>query len=92
MATLTNPEETPPALELNITITYSDPEDERPWFAECRELPLTGEGNTPWQAVDMLREMGEMYFQSLLELGNWERTMQAAGLAMPKPALDTGTA
>lgn len=49
-------EETPPALELTITLTYSDPADERPWFAECEELPLTGAGNTPWQALYMLQE------------------------------------
>ena len=92
MATFTNPDQTPTALELNITLTYSDPADERPWFAECRELPLSGEGNTPWQALYMLQEMGEMYFQSLLELGGWDRVMQAAGLAMPLPPLETGPA
>ena len=62
-------------LELHITLTYSDPADERPWFAECQELPLTGEGNTPWQALDMLQEMGELYFQSLYETGGWERAI-----------------
>ena len=92
MATFTNPEETPPALELTITLTYSDPEDERPWFAECEELPLSGEGNTPWQALYMLQEMGEMYFQSLVEIGSWDRVMQAAGLSMPSPAPKTATA
>ena len=82
-------EETPPALELTITLTYSDPEDERPWFAECRELPLTGEGDAPREAVGMLLEMAELYFPSLLEIGGWERVMQAAGLSIPPPALGT---
>lgn len=69
------PGEPPPVTELHITITYSDPADERPWFAECQELPLTGEGNTPWQALGMLQEMGELYFQSLYETGGWERVI-----------------
>ncbi len=85
-------EETPPALELNITLTYSDPEDERPWFAECAELPLTGEGDSPREAVSMLLAMAELYFPSLLETGSWERVMQAAGLSIPPPALGTRTA
>ena len=82
-------EETPPALELNITLTYSDPADERPWFAECAELPLTGEGDSPREAVSMLLAMAELYFPSLLEIGGWERVMQAAGLSIPPPALGT---
>lgn len=80
------PEETSPVLELNITLTFSDPEDERPWFAECQELPLTGEGDTPREAVSMLLAMAELYFPSLLEIGGWERVMQAAGLSIPPPA------
>ena len=51
----TAPEEAAPFLELNITLTYSDPEDERPWFAECQELPLTG-GLQTWKAFSMLLE------------------------------------
>lgn len=86
------PEEAAPVLELNITLTYSDPEDERPWFAECEELPLTGEGDSPREAVSMLLEMAELYFPSLLEIGGWERVMQAAGLAIPPPALGTSIA
>ena len=82
-------EETPPVLELNITLTYSDPADERPWFAECEELPLTGEGDSPREAVGMLLEMAELYFPSLLETGSWERAMKAAGLSIPPPALGT---
>lgn len=86
------PEEAAPVLELNITLTYSDPEDELPWFAECKELPLTGEGNTPREAVSMLLEMAELYFPSLLEIGGWERVMQAAGLSIPPPDLGTSIA
>lgn len=80
--------ETPPVLELTITLTYSDPADELPWFAECAELPLTGEGDSPREAVSMLLAMAELYFPGLLEIGGWERVMQAAGLSIPPPALD----
>ena len=48
-------EEAAPFLELHITLTYSDPEDELPWFAEYTELPLT-EGLQTWEAVSMLLE------------------------------------
>ena len=82
-------EKTPPVLELTITLTYSDPEDERPWFAECAELPLTGEGDSPREAVSMLLAMAELYFPSLLETSSWERAMKAAGLSIPPPALGT---
>ena len=85
-------EETPPVLELNITLTYSDPEDERPWFAECEELPLTGEGDTPREAVGMLLAMAELYFPGLLETGGWERAMKAAGLSIRPPSLGTSIA
>lgn len=85
-------EETPPVLELTITITYSDPADERPWFAECAELPLTGEGDSPREAVSMLLAMAELYFPGLLEIGGWERVMQAAGLSIPPPAQETSIA
>ena len=82
--------ETSPVLELNITITFSDPEDERPWFAECQELPLTGEGDTPQEAFSMLLEMADLYFQSLYETGAWDRAMRDAGLSVPLPTLQTG--
>ena len=85
-------EETPPVLELNIILTFSDPEDELPWFAECEELPLSGSGDTPREAVGMLLEMAELYFPSLLEIGGWERVMQAAGLSIPPPALGASIA
>lgn len=84
--------ETPPALELNITLTYGDPADERPWFAECAELPLTGSGYNPREAVGMLLEMAELYFPSLLEIDGWERTMQAAGRSLPPPAPESSIA
>ncbi len=78
------PEETAPVLELNITLTFSDPADEHPWFAECLELPLTGEGATPREAVSMLLEMAELYLRSLHETGRWQQTMAAAGLDAPQ--------
>ena len=84
--------ETPPVLELNIILTFSDPADELPWFAECEELPLSGSGDTPREAVGMLLEMAELYFPSLLEIGGWERVMQAAGLSIPPPALGASIA
>lgn len=83
-------EETTPALELNITITLGDSEDELPWFAECQELPLTGEGTAPHEAFGMLLEMADLYFQSLYETGGWDRAMRAAGLSVPPPDRETG--
>lgn len=83
-------EETSPVLELNITITFGDLEDELPWFAECQELPLTGEGTTPREAFGMLLEMADLYFQSLYETGGWDRAMRAAGLSVPVPNRKTG--
>lgn len=83
-------EETAPVLELNITITFGDLEDEFPWFAECQELPLTGEGDTPREAFSMLLEMADLYFQSLYETGGWDRAMRVAGLSVPPPDRETG--